>query len=139
MDDQTKSTDSQRSNKDAVVFAVTSGKGGVGKTSISVSMATEFASRGFRTILVDTDLGLANTHILAGLKPPKRRKGALSSLGQFSTHLLLFVKCPCERRLSTASCPGSFPTRSEGSLSVISAIQGLRLNTKSAELGKRSG
>ena len=69
-DIRTTSADDQGANeKDAVVFAVTSGKGGVGKTSISVSMATEFASRRYRTILIDTDLGLANTHILAGLKP----------------------------------------------------------------------
>jgi flagellar biosynthesis protein FlhG len=53
----------------AVIFAVTSGKGGVGKTATSVNVAVEFAKRGYRTIIVDTDLGLANTHILAGLKP----------------------------------------------------------------------
>lgn len=53
----------------ATIFAVTSGKGGVGKTSLSVNLATEFSKRGYRTIIVDTDLGLANTHILAGIKP----------------------------------------------------------------------
>lgn len=53
----------------AVIFAVTSGKGGVGKTATSVNVSVEFAKRGYRTIIVDTDLGLANTHILAGLKP----------------------------------------------------------------------
>ena len=53
----------------AVVFAVTSGKGGVGKTATSVNLSTELSRRGYRTIIVDTDLGLANTHILAGLKP----------------------------------------------------------------------
>lgn len=51
------------------IFAVTSGKGGVGKTSVSVNLATQFGKRGYRTIIVDTDLGLANTHILAGIKP----------------------------------------------------------------------
>ncbi len=55
----------------AKIFAVTSGKGGVGKTSVAVSLAAEFASRGYRTIVVDADLGLANAHILAGLKPTK--------------------------------------------------------------------
>ncbi|MGE3172296.1 MAG: MinD/ParA family protein [Planctomycetota bacterium] len=53
----------------ATVFAVTSGKGGVGKTSLSVNIACEFSRRGYRTIIIDTDLGLANTHILAGIKP----------------------------------------------------------------------
>jgi flagellar biosynthesis protein FlhG len=55
----------------ALIFAVTSGKGGVGKTSVSVNIATEFSRRGHRTIVVDTDLGLANAHILAGVKPEK--------------------------------------------------------------------
>lgn len=55
----------------ATIFAVTSGKGGVGKTSVSVNLAVEFSRRGHRTILVDADLGLANAHILAGIKPTK--------------------------------------------------------------------
>jgi flagellar biosynthesis protein FlhG len=55
----------------ATIFAVTSGKGGVGKTSVSVNLAVEFSRRGHRTILVDADLGLANAHILAGIKPQK--------------------------------------------------------------------
>ncbi len=55
----------------ATVFAVTSGKGGVGKTSLSVNIACEFSRRGYRTVIIDTDLGLANTHILAGLKPTR--------------------------------------------------------------------
>lgn len=53
----------------ATVFAVTSGKGGVGKTSLSVNIACEFGRRGYRTVIVDADLGLANAHILAGIKP----------------------------------------------------------------------
>ncbi len=55
----------------AVVFSVTSGKGGVGKTSVSVNLGIEFARRGLRTIVVDVDLGLANAHIVAGLKPAR--------------------------------------------------------------------
>ena len=58
-------------NGSAVIFSVTSGKGGVGKTSLAVNIATEFAVRGYRTILVDTDLGLANTHILCGVRPER--------------------------------------------------------------------
>ncbi len=68
----TNTTDPQASpDNDAVIFAVTSGKGGVGKTSMSVNLAAEFAARGYRTIVIDVDLGLANAHILAGLKPEK--------------------------------------------------------------------
>ena len=61
----------QPSTGRAPVFAVTSGKGGVGKTSVSVNLATALAARGRRTILIDVDLGLADVHILAGT-PPRR-------------------------------------------------------------------
>ena len=60
-----------RSSAGAKIVAVTSGKGGVGKTSLSVNLACELSRRGHRTIVVDTDLGLANAHILAGIKPAK--------------------------------------------------------------------
>ncbi len=53
----------------AQVLVVTSGKGGVGKTSVSVNLTTELASRGLRMMLVDADLGLANAHILLGTTP----------------------------------------------------------------------
>ena len=43
-----------------LVFSVTSGKGGVGKTNLSVNLALELAKKGKRVVLVDADLGLAN-------------------------------------------------------------------------------
>lgn len=51
------------------VIAVTSGKGGVGKTQIAVNLAVELASRGRSTLLLDADLGLANVDVMLGLKP----------------------------------------------------------------------
>ena len=42
------------------VIAVTGGKGGVGKTSVSVNLATAMAAAGKRVVLFDGDLGLAN-------------------------------------------------------------------------------
>ena len=59
----------EKTGKRATIIAVTSGKGGVGKTSLSINMACEFSRRGYRTIVFDADLGLANAHILAGIKP----------------------------------------------------------------------
>jgi flagellar biosynthesis protein FlhG len=53
----------------APIFTVTSGKGGVGKTSLCVNLAAELAGRGHRTLLIDVDLGLANAHILTGVQP----------------------------------------------------------------------
>jgi flagellar biosynthesis protein FlhG len=69
MDDPSNPT--ERSSKGARILAITSGKGGVGKTSLAVNLACEFSRRGYRTIVVDTDLGLANAHILAGIKPKR--------------------------------------------------------------------
>lgn len=50
-------------------LAVTSGKGGVGKTSLAVNLALALAQAGERTCLVDGDLGLANVDVLLNLHP----------------------------------------------------------------------
>ncbi len=68
----------------ASVIAVTSGKGGVGKTSASVNIATELSLRGHRTVLVDVDLGLANAHILAGKAPGKTLFDWLGGRAEFA-------------------------------------------------------
>ena len=51
------------------VIAVTSGKGGVGKTNVSVNLAVALADRGRKVMLMDADLGLANVDVLLGLHP----------------------------------------------------------------------
>jgi flagellar biosynthesis protein FlhG len=51
------------------VYAVTSGKGGVGKTNITANLATVAARSGKRVLIIDADLGLANVEIVLGLKP----------------------------------------------------------------------
>jgi flagellar biosynthesis protein FlhG len=51
------------------IITVTSGKGGVGKTNISVNLALYLAEEGYRTCLFDADMGLANVDILLGLYP----------------------------------------------------------------------
>ena len=53
----------------ARVVAITSGKGGVGKTNFSSNLAITLAARGQRVILVDADLGLANVHVVLGIVP----------------------------------------------------------------------
>lgn len=52
------------------IVAVTSGKGGVGKTTVAVNLAVAASRIGRKTILFDADLGLANVHILMGITPP---------------------------------------------------------------------
>ena len=51
------------------VIAVTSGKGGTGKTTVAVNLATALAQSGKRVLLFDGDLGLANVDVLLGLTP----------------------------------------------------------------------
>ena len=53
----------------ARAIAVTSGKGGVGKSNLSVGLAIGFARRGLKTCLLDADLGMANADVLCGLSP----------------------------------------------------------------------
>ena len=55
----------------AQVIAVTGGKGGVGKTNVSVNLAAALAQSGRRVVLMDADLGLANVDVLLGLRPEK--------------------------------------------------------------------
>ncbi len=54
--------------KRAHVIAVTSGKGGVGKTLLAVNLSIALAARGHRVILFDMDMGLANADIVLGVE-----------------------------------------------------------------------
>lgn len=51
------------------VIAVTGGKGGVGKTNVSINLAVALADMGKRVMILDADLGLANIDIALGLHP----------------------------------------------------------------------
>src|SRR3954451_8325065 len=54
----------------ANVIAVTSGKGGVGKSNVAVNVAIKFASAGKNVVLLDADLGLANADVLCNIDLP---------------------------------------------------------------------
>lgn len=53
----------------ARVIAVTSGKGGVGKTSVSVNLALRFREQGKKVVILDADFGLANVEVMLGIRP----------------------------------------------------------------------
>src|SRR4029079_2549109 len=48
------------------IIVVTSGKGGVGKTTTSASFAAGLASRGYKTVVIDFDIGLRNLDLIMG-------------------------------------------------------------------------
>ena len=52
---------------DAQVIVVTSGKGGVGKTTSSANLGMSMARLGYRVALIDADIGLRNLDLLLGL------------------------------------------------------------------------
>lgn len=53
----------------AAVISIASGKGGVGKTTLTVNLAIALVQRGLRVVVLDGDLGLGNTDVLCGLSP----------------------------------------------------------------------
>jgi len=55
--------------KGARIIAITSGKGGVGKTFVSANLAAALTRRGLRVLVLDADLGLANLDVVLNLYP----------------------------------------------------------------------
>lgn len=53
----------------ARIVCVTSGKGGVGKTSFTINLAIALSKKGLRTLVVDADFGLANVDVMMGITP----------------------------------------------------------------------
>lgn len=54
------------------VIAVTGGKGGVGKTNVTLNLAMSMAQLGKKVLVLDADLGLANCDVMLGLRVQKK-------------------------------------------------------------------
>jgi len=59
-------------------IAVSGGKGGVGKSTVALNLAIAYSQLGARTLMVDTDLGMADLNLLLGVAPDKSLLDALS-------------------------------------------------------------
>lgn len=59
----------QVEKKVARVITVTSGKGGVGKSSLSVNLGIQLSKQGKKVIIIDADFGLANVEVMFGIRP----------------------------------------------------------------------
>jgi len=76
--DQASGLRKMNQNRMIKVIAVTGGKGGVGKTNVSLNLAANLAQQGKRTLILDADLGLANVDVMLGLRVQKNLSHVLS-------------------------------------------------------------
>ncbi|MFP5381214.1 MAG: MinD/ParA family protein [Gammaproteobacteria bacterium] len=83
------------------VIAVTSGKGGVGKTFVAANLAAALARRGHRVLVLDADLGLANLDVVLNLYP------------KLTLHDVFTGKCTLDEAILQA--PGGFSVLLAGS------------------------
>lgn len=85
-------------------IAVTSGKGGVGKTQVAANLAVSFAQRGHRVLVVDADMGLASLDLVLGVQP----KADLLSVVRGEAALEdILVQGPAGVELASG-CPGRY-------------------------------
>jgi flagellar biosynthesis protein FlhG len=99
----------KRGNKQLVLgktrtIAVTSGKGGVGKTQISANLAVSLAREGARVLLLDADLGLASLDLVFGVRP---RADLLSVVRGLAAPADILIEAAAGVQLLPA-CPGRY-------------------------------
>ncbi|MGZ4030860.1 MAG: MinD/ParA family protein [Tumebacillaceae bacterium] len=79
------------------IIAVTSGKGGVGKSNFTLNFALALAQNGKRVVILDADVGFANIDVLMGVKPKKsladliRKEATLWDIIETGPHDLKFI------------------------------------------------
>ena len=79
------------SSRRARIISITSGKGGVGKSNISTNLASIYAKKGLKVLLIDADIGLGNANLLLGCRIDK----TLDDVMNGETRLRdVFVKTP---------------------------------------------
>jgi flagellar biosynthesis protein FlhG len=88
----------------APVFAVTSGKGGVGKTNVVANLAAALALRKKRVMVIDADLGLANLDLFLGVRPAY-------TLVDFFTGLVALNEIIIQNRNGILLLPGACGTQ----------------------------
>jgi flagellar biosynthesis protein FlhG len=100
----TLTTSPQRSDIPRLSVAITSGKGGVGKTQIAANLAVAISQRGRKLLLLDADLGLAGLDLALGVTPDHTLSAVIE--GRLKPEQIV-VEGPCGLRLLPA-CPGRY-------------------------------
>jgi flagellar biosynthesis protein FlhG len=90
-----------------VVLTVTSGKGGVGKSSVVLALAYAFAEQGLRVVLLDADTNLAGLDVMCGLSPRFRVSSVLR--GEREIESILISPRPGVRLVPGSSGEIDFP------------------------------
>ncbi|MBF92094.1 MAG: hypothetical protein CMP34_04735 [Rickettsiales bacterium] len=79
-------------------IAITSGKGGVGKTTIAVNLSIALKKISSNIFLLDTDLGMANSHVLLGINPEVSLSDVISGNKKISEIII-----PCKSGINLIS------------------------------------
>jgi flagellar biosynthesis protein FlhG len=116
--------------RSARVISITSGKGGVGKTSLGVNLAMALARIGRRTLLADCDMGMANAAILLGMNPPVTIDDVIA--GRLSVDEVVIEAADQLMLLPGGSGTGTVPALGSDARRLLS--QGLRPYAHMAEL-----
>lgn len=106
------------------VIAITSGKGGVGKSSIGVNLCASLARLGVRAAMIDADLGMANADVLCGMTPTRRIEHAVEQVGELDLNSLA-LEAPGGFRLVPGSS-GIARIADMGELDLARLVRGAR-------------
>ncbi|MDR1961611.1 MAG: MinD/ParA family protein [Gracilibacteraceae bacterium] len=74
----------ERRTRGSLVIAIGSGKGGVGKTTLSINLSLALCRMGKRVLVLDADIGMANVEVLLKLNTPRNLSNVLN--GECSLH-----------------------------------------------------
>jgi flagellar biosynthesis protein FlhG len=99
----------------APVFAIASGKGGVGKTSVTANLAVALIHKGQKVLAIDADVGLANLDLLLGVRP-------VHTIADFFSGAAALDECVMTTTQGVLLLPGANGIQSLTSLSTVQKL-----------------